>query len=253
MDKSQHHYGRDAAIAGGLGAAGAGAYAATRGNDHTEQRPLAPRQQVPSNLETANREPAHQRYDSVQDPTKQSQHDKRNLVAGTAAGAAIAGGGAYAYSQQHDADMKAREQQLQDQQKAFNAQQKAQDKAFHDQEKQLKKDQAKDQKLQNKQVAFAGQQYQNEDPAAAAHGGEEQKEKKHRFSFLHRDKDRSAESSPRSSVDGSRRRSKEYAAAGAGPTAYAAAQYPDSDSNSEGKRERHRLHKDPPAGYGAEH
>ncbi|CAI6336416.1 unnamed protein product [Periconia digitata] len=236
QSSQQHHYGRDAAVVGGLGAAGVGAYAATRGDDRTKQQ-LPPSASQPTTL--ASKEPTHQRYDSVQQPSQ--DHDKRNLAVGTAAAAGV-GGAAYAYSSQHDDAMKSQEQQLKDQQKAFDAQQKQQDKDLHHQQKQHAKDQKHHDKEVTAATAAAEKERQHAQQQDARHARSQEEnmavnknrsledgkdEKKHRLlPFLNRDRDADE---TRTSTD----------------------QYQNDSDTSEGKRERHRLHKDPPPGHPA--
>jgi hypothetical protein len=174
----QHHYGRDAAVVGGLGAAGAGTYATTRGNDHTQQ-PGMSQQQYPAQassqppLSSTNQHQQQQRYDPAQDPN--TQHQKRDAAVLGAAGAAAGAGGAYAYSQ-HDAEKerkaaeKAQEHQLKEQQKEFEKKQKeqekahkkAEEKAAHDKQKELDHQHAKDQKHHDKLVAAEEHKRQKE-------------------------------------------------------------------------------------------
>ncbi|PSN74985.1 hypothetical protein BS50DRAFT_567735 [Corynespora cassiicola Philippines] len=246
----QHHYGRDAAIAGGLGAAGAGAYAATRGN---QQQPAYEAQQPTIS--------GHQRYDSVQDP---SQHDKRNTAALGAAG--VVGAGAYAYSQ-HDADQerlanqKAKEKELEHARKEQQKELDRRQKEFDQKQKEIEQHQAKEQKHHNKLVAAENKAHQKEieqeqkrqQEAEKSEDSEEGKEKKHRlFGFLHRDKkdkDRdSTEDSPRMSGDNSEspRYSRELAGGAGSATAYDS-----SENGSDGRRGRNKLHKDPPKGHPA--
>ncbi|KAF2641928.1 hypothetical protein P280DRAFT_516939 [Massarina eburnea CBS 473.64] len=282
----QHHYGRDAAVAGGLGAAGAGAYATTHGNDHQQsslgqqQSPTRPHRQSPlSQVQQSSAGGSHQRYDSAQDPKVQNQHHTRDAAALGTAGAVAGAGGAYAYSQhdakEREAAQKAHDQQLKDQQKHFAAQQKEQDKAFHSQQKDADKAHAKEQKHHDKLAAAAvtdnKHQKEIEDREQAQQerldrerererervhkstSEEEPKGKKHHFfGFLHRDKDKknsSPDSSPRASGENARH-SKEYAAAGVGAAGVGAAAY-EAGSGSDSGEGRKRLHKDPPKGHPA--
>ncbi|KAF2683734.1 hypothetical protein K458DRAFT_389659 [Lentithecium fluviatile CBS 122367] len=266
----QHHDDRDAGVAGGLGAAGAGAYAATRGDNHRQQ-PGVSQQQYP--MQAKSQQPLsqqqHQRYDSAQDPN--NQHQKRDAAALGAAGAAAGAGGAWGYSQ-HDAEKerkaaeKAREQQLKDQQKDFDKKQKEQEKAFHDKQKELDHQHSKEQKHHNKLVAAEGKKHQKEmekeqreqqKEAEKAHPQteeESEKKKHHLFGFLHRDKDKSRtsdDSNRRQSGDSSRH-SKEYAGAVAGAgVAGGAAAYEGLQESDQDRKERNKLHKEPPPGHPA--
>lgn len=268
----EHHYGRDAAVVGGLGAAGAGTYAAARQHDHAQQLNATQTYQQP--LATQPGEPvsaSHQRYDSTQAP--EQDHTKRNAALGTAAGAGALGAGAYGLSE-HDAK-KEQERRLKEQQKTFDDQQKA-----------LEKKQAHDQKHHDKLVAaeekkhhkeaeakekehakeLEKQQYEHDKQLAAARAEQQRRskeearpeeeegtpEKKHRFlTFLNKkDKDKtgSPEASPRASRD-SPRHSKEYAAGAAGAAAY---EHEHEDGRHLGeKKGRNVLHKDPPPGHPA--
>lgn len=257
----EHHYGRDAALVGGAGAAGAGAYAATH-DKGSAQQPAGEQSYPPT--ETSQLQPpnqsyqpptttTHQRYDSVQDP----KHNQKRDVAAAGATGAVVGVGAYEFSQQDAQNaQKMHEQQLKEQQREFDKKQKEQEKAFHEQQKEIEKRQAKEQKHHNKLVAAEDKKHQKEiEKEQKQHEKEEEvekkDEKKHRlFGFLHRDKkdkegESSDEHSPRQSKD-SLRHSKEYAGAGA------AAGYSSShESDSDGKKGRNRLHKDPPPGHPA--
>jgi hypothetical protein len=243
-EKPQHHYGRDAAVAGGLGAAGAGVYGAAHGYDHTQQPQVIQQQYPPTQASSS----VHYPQDSVNDPKAHNQHQKRDAAALGAAGAAVGAGGAFAYSQ-HDAEkdreaaQKANEQAFKHQHQHFAAQQKEQEKAFHEQQKHQNKLAAAEEKKHHKEA-----EKEHEDD----HDGENKEKKHHLFGFLHRDKDKSKnspDSSPRASIE-NKRHSKEYAtgagAAGLGGAAAYEAGHDRHDSDG-----RHRLHKDPPKGHPA--
>jgi hypothetical protein len=281
----QHHYGRDAAVAGGLGAAGAGTYAATRGDDRTQQPAISQQPyptQTSSQPQSSSAYQSHNAQDPVQDPN--SQHHKRDAAAVGAAGAAAGAGGAYAYSQ-HDAEKerkaaeKAHEHELKEQQKELEKQQKAQhkadekaahdkqkadEKAAHDKQKELEHQHAKDQKHHDKLVAaeehkrqkeLEKEQHAREKEAEKAHPEEEGEKKKHGlFGFLHRDKDKrtSLDENDRPKSGESPRHSKEYAGAGAAAGVGGAAAYEGlHDSDSDGHKTRNKLHKEPPPGHPA--
>jgi hypothetical protein len=229
---SQHHYGRDAAVAGGLGTAGAEAYAASRPHDRTEE---------PGFSQGYQQSAAHPPYDSVQDPNAQGQsHTNRNLAAaGGAAG--LAGAGAYAHSKQQDKDaekerlahQKAQEKELEhqhkEQQKEFEKKQKEQEKLLHDRQNEFEKQQAAEQKHHQKAVAAeehaqqkAMEQARHQQETAATHDAGGKEKKHHLFGFLHRDKDKKA--SPESS----------------------STQVAEHDGRVAEIDGRHKLHKDPP-------
>lgn len=167
-----HHYGRDAALVGGVGAAGAGAYAASKHGDNVPQQtisqshPHAPSSQGYSHPASAQGYPqstvpqaypttstysqsqgqpqgqhgsqdlGHQRYDSVQHPEDQD-HTKRNVATLGAAGL-VGAGGAYAYSQR-DAEKAEKERLAQE-----KAHQKATEKELEHQRKEQQKAQQKE-------------------------------------------------------------------------------------------------------------
>ncbi|KAL2356956.1 hypothetical protein BJ546DRAFT_966120 [Cryomyces antarcticus] len=119
LSKSQsgkdHHYGRDAAVAGGVGAVGAGAYEASRKEREPREgasgglsgspystAPIDPR------VDATPRSTAGQGYDSTRQPTTQTQsHKGRDAAAIGAAGAAGAGA-THEYSK-HEAEKAERE------------------------------------------------------------------------------------------------------------------------------------------------
>jgi hypothetical protein len=250
----QHQHGRDAASAGGLGATGAGTYAPSSGNDNTQ----APYIQDPAQQ--------HQSYVSSQQP--QEQHNKRDTALGVGAGAAVAGAGVYGLSQ-HDND-KAEKERLAARQKDLDHQRKEEQKALekrqHDQQKELEKEHHKEEKHHDKLVAAEHKKHEKEEAKhekelekAESHGGE----KKHGlFGFLHRDKSDKV-TDPEKTESGAPVDTKHYAGAGAGAGAIGAGAYGAHEArqshegrrsiedDSDGKRERNRLHKDPPPGHPA--
>ncbi|KAF2727288.1 hypothetical protein EJ04DRAFT_570526 [Polyplosphaeria fusca] len=267
----QHHYGRDAAIAGGLGTAGTEAYMVSQRDEGYKQptvrqhQPLAP-PQPPMSQGAEQPTAIHQRYDSTQEPREQD-HTKRNAAA--AAGVTgVAGAGAYEYSK-HDAEKVEKERLAQ--QKAHERELKEQDKAFKEQQKEHEKMQAKEQKEHSKFMAAEEKKHHKEvEKEQAKHQKDVEKEearqqeeldkedqgekkKHHLFGFLHRDKKNKEKGE--GSESGSPRHSKEYAVAGAGAGVGAEAT---RDSGSDGTprssfehKGRNRLHKDPPKGHPA--
>lgn len=104
-EPKDHHYGRDAAVAGGLGAAGAGAYAATR--DHDSQAPgesslgsASTSQPIGS---TADRDYAGtQPLSGTTAATEQPQEHHYGRDAAAVGGLGAAGAGTYAATRGHD-------------------------------------------------------------------------------------------------------------------------------------------------------
>lgn len=274
----QHHYGRDAAVLGGVGALGAGAYAATRDHPQPQQLSAAQGYQQPSTAPYSQNQSQTGAY--PHDPSQKEDHTKRNAALGTGTVAA-AGAGAYGLSQ-HDAQ-KEQQRQLKEQQKSLDEHQKA-----------LEKTAAADQKHHNKLVAATEKkhakeaehkerehakeldkrekereaaaasttfmvpqgerEYRDGSPEDGSSGSPHGKEKKHRiFTFLNKkDKDTSrssgGETSPRGSRD-SPRHSKEYA--GAGAAGFASADHDSEGRHLAEKKGRHVLHKEPPKDHPA--
>ncbi|KAF2874158.1 hypothetical protein BDV95DRAFT_323577 [Massariosphaeria phaeospora] len=252
--RPEHHYGRDAAIVGGLGATGAGVYAASR-PDKDDSRQLGTGQ--------AYQQPdinSPQHHDSIQDPHNQNQ--KRDTALGAGAVTAGGAGAAFGYSQHEaekdrlaqlkvqekeaEAQRKAQEKELEhqhkEQQKELEHDRKEQEKAAKHHQKEVEKEQAHEQKHHAKVVAAGEKAHEKEAEKDAikhqkeaekeAHRRqkeaekqeekEEKKEKKHGlFGFLHRDKkdkhpeDKTVDDSPRLSRDNPRH-SRELAATSAG-------------------------------------
>jgi hypothetical protein len=235
----QHHYSRDATAAGALGAAGADTYAPSSGNDNTQQ----PYYQDSSHQ--------HHRYDSTQQP--QDQHSKRDAALGAGTGAALAGAGAYGLSQ-HDND-KAEAERLAARQKDLDHQrieeQKALEKKQHDHQKALEKEHHKEEKRHEKELEKA---HSHQDEGGKKHG---------LLGFLHRDKsDKTTD--PNKTESGAPVDTRQYAGVGTGAAAVGAGAYGVHEArqshegrrslegdDSDGKRERNRLHKDPPVGHPA--
>ncbi|KAF2194775.1 hypothetical protein K469DRAFT_133126 [Zopfia rhizophila CBS 207.26] len=256
---SQHHYSRDATIAGGVGAAGARAYTASQQRDESARQP-------PVSKENQQPTTGHRRYDSAQDPNNQ-QHHKRDAAVVGAAG--VAGAGAGREYSKHEAE-KAEKERLA-QQKELERQQKAEQEEFekkqNEQQKEFEKQQAKEKRHQNKLAAAEEKHHQKElekeekkrqkelekeekkhqkelekeerkrhKPIAAEEGRrqkeqekgqkeEEGKEKKHHlFGFLHK-KDKHTDE--KSDSEGERH-SKEYAASGAGKSTPSSTLSPDT-------------------------
>jgi hypothetical protein len=242
----QQHSSRDAVAAGGLGAGGAGTYTASSGNDNTQQ---------PYFKDSSHQ---HQRYDSTQQP--QDQHNKRDATLGAGAGAAVVGAGAYGLSQ-HDND-KAEAERLAARQKDLDHQrseeQKALEKRQHDHQKALEKEHHKEEKKHEKE------EKKHEKELEKAHSHEDEGGKKHGLlGFLHRDKSDKV-TDPNKTESGAPVDTRQYAGAGTGAAAVGAGAYGvhearqshegrhslESD-DSDSKRERNRLHKDPPVGHPA--
>ncbi|KAF2843766.1 hypothetical protein M501DRAFT_994802 [Patellaria atrata CBS 101060] len=173
----EHHYGRDAAIAGGAGAAGTGAYQAYHPHrdappndyDYSGQGVRDPTAGAhhPIRDETTSRQTAGE--------TTDESHKGRN--AAVAGCAAAAGAGAYAYSQ-HDQEKMEKERLKQERahEKELEKEQRAHEKEVakeeHAAQKAHDKEVAKEQKAHDKEVA------KEQHAAQKAHDKEVAKEKK---------------------------------------------------------------------------
>ncbi|KAL0259703.1 hypothetical protein SLS55_005442 [Diplodia seriata] len=242
---SQHHYGRDAALAGGVGAGGLGAY------EYQKREAEKAERTHPYGSTASATGPVHDQARSSTDPSRdpanadQKHHYGRDAAVAGTAGAAGAGA-AHEFSK-HDAE-KAEKERIKEQ--------KEHEKEAMKQQKELDKEQQKDNKKYQKELEKDEKKHEKElEKEEKKH--EKEEKKKHGgglFGFLHRDKnkegDRSSLSSSSSDDDEKRHRREAgaVAAGGAGAAAY---------EHEDGKHERHRLHKDPPAEYvkahGGEH
>lgn len=223
---TQHHYGRDAALAGGAGAAGVGAYEAKKhhGHDGTHD---------PASYE--NKEPTvgHQRYDSVQGPQNQHHHHKGRDAAVVGAAGAVGAGAEHEYSK-HEAE-KAEKERLKEQ--------KSHEKQIAHEQKVHQKEMEKKEKAHEKEIEREQKHHQKDIEKANKHG-EKEKKHHHLFGFLHRDKkDKHPEETTK--PEDSHHHKGEYVAAGAATAGVGAAAY-EHEHDKEG---RNRLHKDPPVGY----
>ena len=179
----QHHYGRDAALAGGVGAVGAGAYEADKHIDdsnrasglrsgYDSQRAEAPTQHpahpaavdttgTPSTTGTATHAPTQAR----EEPPQQHHYGRDAAVAGGAG--AVGAGAAYEY-QQHEAEKQAKEAQAEaekgakQQQKELEKRQAQADKDLKAQQKENEKEAKKEQKEHDKTVAAAEKQHEKD-------------------------------------------------------------------------------------------
>lgn len=227
---TQHHYGRDAALAGGAGAAGVGGYEAEKHHGHDGAHD-------PASYE--NKEPTvgHQRYDSVQDPQNQHHHhmDRDAAVVGAAgaAGAGADGAGAEHEYSKYEAG-KAEKERLKEQ--------KSHEKQIAHEQKVHQKEMEKKEKAHEKEIEREQKHHQKEIEKAKKHG-EKEKKHHHLFGFLHRDK-KNKHPEETTEPEDAHHHEEEYAAAGAATAGVGAAAYEDGHD----KEGRNRLHKDPPAG-----
>ncbi|OAG01975.1 uncharacterized protein CC84DRAFT_1167136 [Paraphaeosphaeria sporulosa] len=99
--QSQHHYGRDAAVIGGAGSLGTGAYAATRDHSQPQQPSAAQGYQQPSAAQGYQQPPIAQSTAPTQQPgASQTQHHYGRDAA-VVGGVGALGAGAYAATRDH--------------------------------------------------------------------------------------------------------------------------------------------------------
>jgi hypothetical protein len=268
-DHTSHNAALGSGAVLGAGALGGAAYAGTRHGDNTQQMPVSSTQPLsssthaapltqtyPAQGSAASTYPAsgtvapqnthsnvtgtsHAPHDSVHD-AHGKDNTKRNAALLGTAGAATAGGAAYAHNQHSDLSEKEQHKLEKEQQKH----EKEQEKEAHRLEKEREKEAHRLEKEREKNTNTP--------------------EKKHGIlGFLHRDKSKkektSADTSPRHSGDlrrssDTRRHSKEYAAGGAALGAGTTAAAYDDDSNNPNSprwKGKNLLHKDPPKGHPA--
>jgi hypothetical protein len=308
-DYNNDHTSRNAGLgtgaALGAGALGGAAYAGSKHADNTQvpassaqplgssshQAPLTqnyPTQgtAAPYNTHSDVRGASHAPHDSVQEPPNKD-HSKRDAAVLGTAGVAAAGGAAYAYDQNSDAERE-RARLEKEQQERLKKEQHDREKEQHKLDKEHSKQEKEAHKLEKEQhkhdkavLAAEKQEHKHEkEQEKEAHRLEKEREKEaHRLEkereketgtpekkhgilgFLHRDKSKkektSADTSPRHSGEVRRsvdttRHSREYAAGGAALGAgTTAAAYDDNHPDSPRWKGKNLLHKDPPPGHPA--
>ncbi|KAL8969852.1 MAG: hypothetical protein Q9183_001795 [Haloplaca sp. 2 TL-2023] len=244
----EHHYGRDAGLAGvGAGAGAGAAYAAdkhqgshpnTSGNNLMQPSST---QQPFSGTSTSSSGPASSsglRHDDGD--RAHEDHSARNAALGAGAGAGIGAAGYAAGDQLSKKDLErereaAHQQELKDQKAAHK--QEAKEEKHHQHELE------KEKKAHDKAMAKEEAKHQKDE--SKHHKDEAKEEKKHHglFSFLHRDKsDKEAKDD-----EATRKHNEEDSRASAVGTG---AGLSEKEKHEQAKdHDRNRLHKDPPPGY----
>lgn len=211
-----HHYGRDAGLAGaGLGAAGVGAYEAEK-HRHPGQSATTDASSYP----TSGSEPR----DTTTDP-----YSGREATAAGAAGTVLGTAGTSEFSKK-DAEKLAKEHQkdLEKEQKAIHKDQVKHEKAIAKEEKAIEKEEKKHEKeIEKEEKKHDGKK----------HGGI--------LGLFHRDKSDKALKDEEIERQGDKSHHGAEAAAEAGAAGVVGAEF----EHEKEKHERNRLHKDPPAGY----
>jgi len=193
---AQHQYGRDAAVAGGAGAAGLGAYEATKSHESTgpASKTIGPHESNVANVVDPRVQPDPQQMkqsttlgphqsdmankaDPRVDSSKHENGKEAAALAGGAGAGAAAGYGATQFfdekeqkklEKQHEKEEKAHQKEVEKQEKAHQ-------KEVAKQEKQHEKEVAKQEKQHEKEVAKQEKQHEKE---AAKHQKEVVKEEK---------------------------------------------------------------------------
>ncbi|KAI9690312.1 MAG: hypothetical protein M1822_009273 [Bathelium mastoideum] len=189
QQQPQHHYGRDAALAGGAGAVGAGAYEAEKHHKEKDQaltsHPAQASTAGVTDPSASTRAPESTPSQTREEEPKQHHYGRDAAVAG---GAGAAGAGAAYEYKQHEEEKRAKEAQAQaekdakQQQKELEQRQAQADKDLKAQQKANEKEAKKEQKEHDKAAAAAEKEAKKEqkehDKAAAAAEKEHQKEAK---------------------------------------------------------------------------
>jgi len=202
--QNEHHYGRDAALVGGAGAAGAGAYEYSK--HHGNAAGTTTGNTTGNNLGTSTFDPrstntANVVADPNHDPVLAQQREERHHLgrdAAVAGGAGAAGYGAYealdpkeqeklAKKQAHEAE-KAQKAQAHDAEKAQKAQQHQMDKDLKHQQKEREHEIAKQEK-----AAAKDREHEQKKLATAAAAAHEKEEKKHKHDLEKAEKQREKE------------------------------------------------------------
>lgn len=222
-----HHYGRDAGLAG-AGGAGLGAYEAEKHHKHDDPTSSST---YPSTTPGMTGTGTTGVPESTRDNTRDHHTGRDAALAGAGAGAY----GAHEYSK-HDAE-KAEEERLKEQE--------AQHKQMEKDQKAHEKEIAKEQKAHDKAIA------KEEKAHEKAMAKEEKKHEKDEgkkgglLGFLHRNREDKEEKKLEREDDHTGTKT----AAGVGAVGAAGAAGYEADKHHD-EHERNRLHKDPPAGYG---
>jgi hypothetical protein len=178
-----HHYGRDAAVAGGVGAAGVGGYEALKHHDGSTNNPLTTSNFDPRSTNTNNL------VDPNTDPTlaqqTQGHHYGRDA-------AVVGGAGAAAYGAHEALDPKEQEKlakhQAKEAEKAEKAHQHQVEKDLKHQQKEREHEIAKQEKAAHKE-----HEHEQKKAAAAAAAATAAEEKKHKHALEKAEKEREKE------------------------------------------------------------
>ncbi|KAK4976559.1 hypothetical protein LTR28_007985 [Elasticomyces elasticus] len=276
----QHHYGRDAALAGGAGAVGVGAYEASKHRDPTDtSRTGAGYNQATQPARTG------ANVDSATSAQDQQHHYGRDA-------AVVGGTGAAAYGAKHEYDeheakrlekerikenerlekerIKENERLEKERIKENERLEKERAKVAEKAHKQHEKELAKEEKHHEKELAKEEKQHEKEHAKEEKHHEKEKKKHGGLFGFLHKDKDKTEEEPTKTAYTADeaahpsaakaadlqaheRHRRELEAAAAAGTVGVAGAEFErerHDPTDTTGHHERNRLHKDPPPGYG---
>ena len=187
-----HHYGRDAALVGGVGAAGAGAYEYNKHHGNTAGTTIG---NTRDNLGTSSFDPRSTNTTNVvadpnHDPVLANQREERHHLgrdAAIAGGAGAAGYGAYEALDPKEQEKLAKKQ-AHDAEKAQKAQQHQMDKDLKHQQKEREHEIAKQEK-----AAAKDREHEQKKAAAAAAAAHEKEEKKHEHDLKKAEKQREKE------------------------------------------------------------
>ncbi|KAB2573002.1 hypothetical protein DBV05_g8331 [Lasiodiplodia theobromae] len=232
---SQHHHGREPAVAGAVGAT-AYEYQRAEAQKAEQAHPYGTTTSPTGEQVRSSTDPARTSADS-----DKKHHYGRDAAVAGAAGAAVVGA-AHEFSK-HDAE-KAEKEHLKEQ-KALEKEEKKHQKELEKEEKKEEKEHEKEEKKHQKELEKEQKKHEKEVEKEQKELEKEEKKKHHGglFGFLHRDKDKDEEKTAEHD-DKHHRHEKEAGAVAAGAAGAAAYDHHEHD-----KHERSRLHKDPPADY----
>jgi hypothetical protein len=212
---SEHHYGRDAVVGTGVGAAGVGGYEALKHGDNSTVS-ATPTQPI-SQTTPAAVQPTSQGFDPSKTAFQEPKSDDHHYGRDAAIGAGATGAGAAAYEAKKHEDEK----------KALEKEQKEHEKQLAEEQKKAEKEHEKELKHQEKEAKKAEKEHQKAIAAEEkAHEKEIRKaEKEHEKELKKEEKQHAKEVEAAEKEEKKRKEKEAAAAAGIGATGLAAAEH----------------------------
>ena len=251
--EKEHHYGRDAGLAGvGAGAGAGAAYAADKHHEGSHPNTSGSNSMQPSTTQ----QPLSGTSTSTSGPASSSalrrddtdrtheDHSGRNAALGAGAGAGVGAAGYAAGDQLSKKDVEpereaAHQQELKDQKAAHKQEVKEEKHHQHELEK--------EKKAYDKGMAKEEAKHQKDESKHHKDGSKEEKKHHGLFSFLHRDK---SNKEPKDDEATRKHDEGDSHASAVGPSAGTGVGPSEKEKHEQAKEhDRNRLHKDPPPGY----